>query len=617
MANQKLTIYQRLGKLFGPAGPTAPKPSYQKFTVGPEQILKTTSKEDFEEQKLQMQQSLYLSNQWQKIDNELYTKSIYYEPTRLASYYDYESMEFTPEISAALDIYAEECTTPSEKGYILSIYSESTRIKSILGDLFNNVLDLSTNLPMWIRNSCKYGDNFVYLKIDPEKGIIGCNQLPNIEIERSEGHSYINQMNHTDNEKEHKVQFKWREKELTFNSWEVAHFRLLGDDRRLPYGTSMLEKCRRIWKQLLLAEDAMLVYRTSRAPERRVFKVFVGNMDDKDVEAYIQKVANKFKRDPVVDSTNGNVDLRMNQMAVDQDYFIPVRDQAAPSPIETLPGATNLSEIADIEYIQKKLLASLRIPKAFLGFEEVVGEGKNLALLDIRFARTINRIQKAIIQELNKIAIIHLYVLGFEDELENFSLGLTNPSTQAELLKLEQWQTKITLYKDAVGDPGSGIAPVSATWAKKFILGMSDEEIKLDLQQQRFEKALAGELETTKETIKKTGLFNTVDKLYGEPPAEEETAAGETDTMGGEPGLDTGSEEVADFDMGGPDTEAPGAGEEITEPDAAAEGYKVEKTLPLLMENKGLSLEGLDEALNNTNRSIDNINKEVESLLED
>ena len=612
MANQKLTIYQRLGKLFGPAGPTAPTPTYQKLTVGPEQILKTDSKKDYEEQKLQMQQSLYLSNQWQKIDNELYTKSIYYEPTRLASYYDYESMEFTPEISAALDIYAEECTTPSEKGYTLSIYSESSRIKSILGDLFNNVLDLSTNLPMWIRNCCKYGDNFVYLKIDPEKGIIGCNQLPNIEIERTEGHSYVNQMNATDNGKEHKVEFKWREKELIFNSWEVAHFRLLGDDRRLPYGTSMLEKCRRIWKQLLLAEDAMLVYRTSRAPERRVFKVFVGNMDDKDVEGYIQKVANKFKRDPVVDSKNGNVDLRMNQMAVDQDYFIPVRDQAAPSPIETLPGATNLSEIADIEYIQKKLLASLRIPKAFLGFEEVVGEGKNLALLDIRFARTINRIQKAIIQELNKIAIIHLYVLGFEDELENFSLGLTNPSTQAELLKLEQWQTKITLYKDAVGDPGNGIAPVSSTWAKKFILGMSDEEIKLDLQQQRFEKALSGELELTKDVIKKTGLFNNVDKLYGEPVDKTDT----TET-GTEPGMEEGGESVSDFDMGGPETEAPGAGEEITEPVAAAEGFKMEKNLPLLMENKGLSLEGLDKALNNTNRSIDNINKEVESLLED
>ncbi len=605
-----LTIYQRLTKLFGPGGPTKTEPTYQQFKVGSGDILKTDSKEDFEKEKLQLQQSLYLANQWQKIDNELYTKSIYYEPNRLASYYDYESMEFTPEISAALDIYSEESTTPSEKGYMLTIYSESSRIKSILGDLFNNIMDINTNLPMWIRNVCKYGDNFVYLKIDPEKGIIGCNQLPNIEIERTEGDVYVNQQNAPTNDKVDKVEFRWKDKDIVFNSWELAHFRLLGDDRRLPYGTSMLEKARRIWKQLLLAEDAMLVYRTSRAPERRVFKVFVGNMDDKDVEAYIQKVANKFKRDPVVDPNNGNVDLRMNQMAVDQDYFIPVRDPAAASPIDTLPGATNLSEIADIEYIQKKLLASLRIPKAFLGFEEVVGEGKNLALLDIRFARTINRIQKAIIQELNKIAIIHLYVLGFEDELENFSLGLTNPSSQAELLKLEQFQTKITLYKDAVSDPGSGIAPVSSTWAKKYILGWSDEEIKLDLQQQRFEKAVSKELEGTPEVIKKTGLFNTLDKLYGEPPKPE---GGDEAT---EPGTDTGSESVADFDMGGPETEAPGADEEVTEPVPAAENFNMEKDLPLILEGKGLSKDGLEDLFNRNKDHINEINKKVDNLLD-
>jgi len=608
-----LTIYQRLTKLFGPGGPSREEPTYQQFKVGSGDILKTDSKSDFDKEKLQIQQSLYLANQWQKIDNELYTKSIYYEPNRLASYYDYESMEFTPEISAALDIYAEECTTPSEKGYMLSIFSESSRIKSILGDLFNNTMDLNTNLPMWIRNVCKYGDNFVYLKIDPEKGIIGCNQLPNIEIERTEGDVYVNQQN-TDNTKENKVEFRWKDKDIVFNSWELAHFRLLGDDRRLPYGTSMLEKARRIWKQLLLAEDAMLVYRPSRAPERRVFKVFVGNMDDKDVEAYIQKVANKFKRDPVVDPNNGNVDLRMNQMAVDQDYFIPVRDPAAASPIDTLPGATNLSEIADIEYIQKKLLASLRIPKAFLGFEEVVGEGKNLALLDIRFARTINRIQKAIIQELNKIAIIHLYVLGFEDELENFSLGLTNPSSQAELLKLEQFQTKITLYKDAVGDPGGGISPVSSTWAKKFILGWSDEEIKLDLQQQRFEKAVSKELELTPEVIKKTGLFNTLDKLYGEPPAAEGGDDTATTDEGGD--MDVGSEDVDAFDMGGPETEAPGAGEEVTEPVPAAEGFNREKDLPLILEGKGLSKDGLADLFNRNKGHIKSINDEVDTLLD-
>ena len=611
----KLTIYQKLGKVFGAGGPSVPKTTFQQFTANSDEILRTTNKGEFDTKQLEMQQALYMANQWQSVDNELYTKSIYYEPTRLASYYDYESMEFTPEISAALDIYAEECSTPSEQGHTISIYSESARIKGILADLFNNILDVNTNLPMWIRNCCKYGDNFVYLKIDPEKGVVGCNQLPNIEMERTEGNSHLNQTDNDDDDA-HKIEFKWREKDIKFNNWEVAHFRLLGDDRRLPYGTSMLEKARRIWKQLLLAEDAMLVYRTSRAPERRVFKVFVGNMDDKDVEAYIQKVANKFKRDIVVDSNNGNVDLRMNQMAVDQDYFIPVRDPAAASPIETLPGATNLSEIADIEYIQKKLLASLRIPKAYLGFEEVVGEGKNLALLDIRFARTINRIQKCIIQELNKIAIVHLYVLGFEEELNNFTLSLTNPSTQSELLKIEQWKEKITLYRDAVTDPGNGLQAVSTTWAKKQILGMSDEEIKLDLQQQRFEKAMAGELEKTAEVIQKTGIFSNIDKLYGTPKTSEDSTEG-GDTEGDDAGMDIGGD--IGMDMGtdtGMDT---GTEEPVDEPAAepAAESYNIQSDLPFLMENKGYDLKGLKESISKSNQSISEINKEVESLLKD
>jgi len=613
----KLTIYQKLGKVFGAGGPSAPKTTFQQFTANSDEILRTTNKDEFDAKQLELQQAAFKANQWQSVDNELYTKSIYYEPTRLASYYDYESMEFTPEISAALDIYAEECTTPSEQGHTISIYSESARIKGILADLFNNILDVNTNLPMWIRNCCKYGDNFVYLKIDPEKGVIGCNQLPNIEMERGEGNSYLNQTDESESEP-HKIEFKWRDKDIEFNNWEIAHFRLLGDDRRLPYGTSMLEKARRIWKQLLLAEDAMLVYRTSRAPERRVFKVFVGNMDDKDVEAYIQKVANKFKRDIVVDPANGNVDLRMNQMAVDQDYFIPVRDPAAASPIETLPGATNLSEIADIEYIQKKLLASLRIPKAYLGFEEVVGEGKNLALLDIRFARTINRIQKSIIQELNKIAIVHLYVLGFEEELDNFTLSLTNPSTQGELLKIEQWKEKIALYRDAVTDPGNGLQAVSTTWAKKQILGMSDEEIKLDLQQQRFEKAMAGELEKTAEVIQKTGIFSNIDKLYGTPKTDEASTEGGADDTGGD--MDMGGDDTGGdmgMDMGTDDTggDMDMGGEPAAEP--AAESFNIQRDLPFLMENKGYDLKGLKESINKSNESIDEINKEVESLLKD
>ena len=509
---QNKTVWQRLSNTFGPnslLGLGSPE-----YKLDKTELLKTTNRQEYEKEKLQQQQSLYLQNQWAKIENNLYTQAVYYEPTRLASFYDYESMEYTPEISTALDIYAEESTTPNQDGYVLQVYSESKRIKGILVDLFINKLDINTNLAMWIRNMCKYGDNFVYLKLNQDEGVTGCLQLPNIEIERHERGMQLKTFSATPDPNQKSLTFTWKEKNVEFKTWEIAHFRLLGDDRKLPYGTSMLEKSRRIWKQLVLSEDAMLIYRTSRAPERRVFKVFVGNMNDNDVEAYVQRVANKFKREQIVDKNSGNVDLRFNQMAVDQDYFIPVRDAAQASPIETLPGAQNLSEIADIEYIQKKLVTALRIPKAYLGFEEPVGDGKNLSLLDIRFARTINRIQKSCIAELNKIAIIHLFLLGFEDELQNFTLGLTNPSKQADLLMIDVWKEKVLLYKDMVSEIPKSIQPTSATWAKKHIFGFSDDEIKTELQQIRMERAVSAELDNTPTVITNTGIFNTVDKLY-------------------------------------------------------------------------------------------------------
>jgi hypothetical protein len=241
--------------------------------------------------------------------------------------------------------------------------------------------------------------------------------------------------------------------------------------------------------------------------------------------------------------------MRYNQLAVDQDYFIPVRDAAATNPIETLPGGTNLSEIADIEYIQKKLVTALRIPKAYLGFEEAIGDGKNLSLLDIRFARTINRIQKSMIAELNKIAIIHLFLLGFEDELTNFTLSLHNPSKQADLLGVEVWKEKILLYKDAVAEIPNSVAAVSASWAKKHILGFSDEEIRLDLQQQRIERAVSAELGKTAEVITNTGLFDNIDNLYGKKPGDEPATGGEA---GGEAGGDAGGAgDMGGMDMGG------------------------------------------------------------------
>ena len=645
------TIFQQLNDLFGPEVKRPQNKS--RYSLGDKELLKTKSKEEYDFEKLKQQQDKYLSGMWQKVDNEIYQHSIYYETTRLASYADFEGMEFFPEIAAALDIMMEESTTLNPENRVINIFSESKRVRRILEDLFFNRLDIHTTLPMWTRNTCKYGDNFLFLNIDSEEGITGVKQLPNIEISRKDNEGFGENSINAEEDSFNPVKFVWGQRDIEFNAWQIAHFRLLGDDRRLPYGTSMLEKARRIWKQLLLSEDAMLIYRVTRAPERRIFKIFVGNIDEQDVPSYVQKIANNFKKSPVIDQNTGQIDTRYNQMAQDQDYFIPVRDPNAPSPIDTLPGATNLSEIADIQYLQKKLFTALRVPKPFLGFEEANGEGKNLALQDIRFARTINRIQQSMLQELNKVAIIHLYILGLEDELENFTLSLNNPSTQAEMLKIEQTQLKVTLYKDAVTDAGNGFGAMSMTRGKKEILGMSEEEIRNDLEQQRLEKAAAAEMEQTANIIKKTGIFDKVDKLYGDfdvltgGGAEGDAAATEGsddagfgDDSGGGFGGDTGGfgadiESAASTEAGG---EAAAA-----ETETAVESTKKKENL-LMEENKkrfeektkryqGIYLKRLTESLeknehiydldsvekdtNKLNKNIEDMTKEIDKIIKE
>jgi len=625
MANKNLTIFQKLGRVLGG---DATSPTY---VIDPKSFADLNDS-DLEQKKLEAQQTFYLQNQWKKIDNELYQKAVYYEPTRIASYYDYEAMEYTPEIAVALDIFSDEATTASESGKILTIYSESTRIKNELTELFENTLDINTNLNSWARNLCKYGDNFVYIKIIPKKGIVGCTQLPNVEITRSEpGFNFVTTQDAI--QKERVTKFFWKDKNIEFNSFEVAHFRLLGDDRKLPYGTSLLEKVRRIWKQLLLSEDAMLVYRVTRAPERRVYKIFVGNMDDKDIDPYVDKIANNFKRVNMVNSNNGQTDTRYNPLAVDQDYFIPVRDPSLTMPIETLPGAQNLSEIADIEYIQKKMLAALRVPKAFLGFDEATGEGKNLAILDIRFARAVHRVQKSLIQELNKMAIIHLYTKGYEDDLSNFTLQLTTPSTQADILKVQNWKEKIALYKDAVSDAGNGFGAVSMTFAKKEILGMSEEDIKLDIQRQAVEKAGSEELKMIGETIKQTGLFREIYKAYKINPDNMSTPGGASGGGTQEPQPGGGGSSTVGMDFttplepgaegGTPGGEVPGAegglpGAENGAPGAEAPASPVGGETPEEKNNLSeIAKKNLEKRRISLNESITKTIQEIDELLKD
>jgi len=615
------TIFQQLNDLFGPE--TKRPQNKSTYSLNDKELLKTKSKEEYDYEKLKQQQDKYLSGMWQKVDNEIYQHSIYYETTRLASYADFEGMEFFPEIAAALDIMMEESTTLNPDNKVINIFSESKRVRRILEDLFFNRLDIHTTLPMWTRNTCKYGDNFLFLNIDSEEGITGVKQLPNIEITRKDSAGFGENSINEEEDQFNPVKFVWGQRDIEFNAWQIAHFRLLGDDRRLPYGTSMLEKARRIWKQLLLSEDAMLIYRVTRAPERRIFKIFVGNIDEQDVPSYVQKIANNFKKSPVIDQNTGQIDTRYNQMAQDQDYFIPVRDPNSPSPIDTLPGATNLSEIADIQYLQKKLFTALRVPKPFLGFEEVNGDGKNLALQDIRFARTINRIQQSMLQELNKVAIIHLYILGLEDELNSFTLSLNNPSTQAEMLKIEQTQLKVTLYKDAVADAGNGFGAMSMTRGKKEILGMSDEDIRNDLEQQRLEKAASAEMEQTANIIKKTGLFDRVDKLYGDfnslvPDSDTENSGEEGDAGGEGGGFGADFADAADSLAGGEAAaaETATAVESTKEKDNLLTEENRRKYVEKTKKYQGMYLKRLTESLEKNDHiyDLDSVEKDASKL---
>lgn len=291
---------------------------------------------------------------------------------------------------------------------------------------------------------------------------------------------------------------------------------------------SILNKVRRVFRQLVMAEDAMLTYRIIRAGEKKVFKIDVGNIDEDDIEEYIYKVATTFKKTAQVAPNDGQIDYRFNILGNDEDYFLPVRNSNTETGIETLPGAQNLDQIHDIEYLRDNLFIGLGVPKPFLSFQDAVGGGKNMAQYDIRFSKKINRIQQAIIQELNKMAMVHLYLLGYSGEdLNSFQITLTNPSTQQELLKSELLRDKAQTYTELTRAEG-GIAAMSHTTAKRLIFNMSDREIVDDLKQQKMEKVVMQELQDSPVTIKKSGLFTDIDKRFGEP-IDDMALTGETE----------------------------------------------------------------------------------------
>ena len=548
---KKSTVFQALDKAITGnwSSPTsAIEPHINSYDMsqgnGNDVLYRTTDREDYLQKKLELRQDKYLKDRWVKANVNLSVTAYAGLNNIKLMYRDADLMDAFPEIGAALDTYAEEACIAGDKGNIVNVYSKSDRIKSILEDLFVNRLNIQLTAPMIIRAMCKYGNQFMLLDVDHKNGVKGWKQLPVFNMERIENGiqnpygagASIAVNGITKDDADLSTQFIWLDdnnSQVPFRDWQIAHFRLLTNSLYLPYGVSALNAARRHWRMLSLMEDMMLIYRLERSIERRVYKIFVGAIDDADVQAYVEQIANQFKRTPIIDPMTGQIDLRKNLLAFDQDVFLPVRDENAPNPIDTLQAGQNLTAMDDIKFVQNKVLTALRIPKSFLNFEEAAGDGKNLALMDIRFTRLVNRIQQAFLMELTKVASIHLFLLGFNDELTNFSLTMNNPSKQAEQLEIENMQKKIDAVRDAVSDPGNGLPVMSQTRALKQIMKWSEKEIKENLEEIRLEKGIAAELEKTTQIIKKTGIFDTVDRIYGEPGAEYMD-----DMQGGQGGMD-------------------------------------------------------------------------------
>jgi len=435
---------------------------------------------------------------------------------RSERYVDFDQMEYMPEIASTMDIYADEMTTYSDLRPMLNIRCPNEEIRAVLAILYDSILNLDYNLFGWSRTMCKYGDFFLYLDIDDKYGVKAVIALPPAEVERLEGKDSTNP---------NYVQYQWNSAGMTFENWQICHFRILGNDKYMPYGSSILEPARRIWRQLTLMEDAMMAYRVVRSSERRVFKIDVGAIPPQDVEQYMEKIVTQLKRHSVVDASTGRVDLRYNPMSIEEDYFIPVRAGSV-TDIVSLAGAQNITAIDDIKYLRDKLFSALKIPQAYLAMGEGAADDKTtLAMKDIRFSRTVQRLQRVIIAELTKIGIIHLYTLGFRgDDLLSFSLALNNPSKISELQEIEHWKQKFDIAASATE------GYFSRRWVTENIFGMSHEEFIRNQREMYYDRKHDASLQQVAEAA----------------------AAAETGGLGGE--LDMGDEELGgELDLGGPE----------------------------------------------------------------
>jgi hypothetical protein len=406
-----------------------------------------------------------------------YNPTLNYSSMRLQLYSDYEAMDYDSLIAPALDIISEESTLKNEYGDVLTIKSSNENVKRVLHNLFYDVLNVEFNLPSWVRQMCKYGDFYLHLQISEKFGVYNALPLSVYQVVREEGMdpenpSYVQFILDPNGLSQSNTYSARRSDQMKLENYEVAHFRLLSDAAYLPYGRSYLEPARKVFKQLILMEDAMLIHRIMRAPEKRIFYMNVGGIPPQEVDQFMQKTVNQMKKTPYVDQQTGDYNLKFNIQNMTEDFYIPVRGNDSSTKIETTKGL-DYDGTTDIEYLKNRMLAALKIPKAFLGYDENLEGKSTLAAMDIRFARTIERLQRTIVSELQKIALVHLYTQGFTDaDLVDFELSLTGPSIVFEQEKTELYKSKVELA-NSISDKKI----LSSDFVYKNIFNLSDEEM--------------------------------------------------------------------------------------------------------------------------------------------
>ena len=464
MAEQELddrSFFGRLKKLFSTQAIVTVDKDGKRRVVDTDERQMNTNFVNLRDRYTKLQRSFNETNQG--------AQSMAYHQVRRELFRDYDAMDNDPIIASALDIYADESTTKDEYGDVLTIKSSNENVSSILHNLFYDVINIEFNLWPWVRNLVKYGDFFLALEIAEGKGIVNVLPYSVYNTERLEG---------TDPSNQNYVKFKVeldRFGKKEYENYEMAHFRMLSDTNFLPYGKAMIEGGRRVWKQLSLMEDAMLIHRIMRAPEKRVFKIDIGNINPQEVDNYMQKIINKMKKTPFVDKNSGDYNLKYNIQNLTEDFFLPVRGGDSGTSIDNL-GGLEYTATEDIDYLKAKLFSALKIPKAFLGYEEGISGKATLAAQDVRFARTIERIQRTVVSELYKIAIVHLASQGIDDaEMTNFQLTLTNSSTIYEQEKVNLWSEKTRLASDL-----KGLNMMSTDWVYNNVFGMSEDEIDME-----------------------------------------------------------------------------------------------------------------------------------------